>query len=44
MIAISKQTDNTYVLHYVKTIDNDTVQMSKFNLTAEDVAQYLGNN
>jgi len=33
-----------YALSYVIYVDHDVVQCVKHNLSAEDVAQYLGNN
>ena len=44
MVLVSQVGLDLYTLSYVKYIDNDVQQCIKYNLSAEDVAQFLGNN
>ena len=44
MIVVHQIGLDMYTLSYVKYVDHDVVQHIKYNLSAEDVAQYLGNN
>lgn len=44
MIVIVKVTFDLYTLSYVKYINNDVYQYIKYNLSTDDVAQFLGNN
>jgi len=44
MIAIDKVGLDLYNVSYVKYVDHDIIQLIKYNLSAEDVAQFLGNN
>ena len=44
MIVVHQVGLDMYTLSYVKYVDHDVVQHIKYNLSAEDVAQFLGNN
>ena len=44
MIVVLQVGLDMYTLSYVKYVDHDVVQHIKYNLSAEDVAQFLGNN
>lgn len=44
MIVVHQVGLDLYTVSYVKYIDHDVVQHIKYNLSAEDVAQILGNN
>jgi len=44
MIVVHQVGLDMYTLSYVKYVDHDVVQHIKYDLSAEDVAQYLGNN
>jgi hypothetical protein len=44
MIVVVKVTFDLYTLSYVKYIDNDVHQCIKYNLSTDDIAQFLGNN
>ena len=44
MIAIDKVGLDLYNVSYVKYVDHDIIQLIKYGLSAEDVAQFLGNN
>jgi len=43
MIVIDKVGLDLYNISYVKYLDHDIVQLIKYGLSAEDVAQMLGN-
>jgi len=44
MIVVLQVGLDLYTVSYVKYVDHDVQQCIKYNLSAEDVAQYLGNN
>ena len=44
MVVVHQVGLDLFTLSYVKYVDNDVVQHIKYNLSAEDVAQILGNN
>jgi hypothetical protein len=44
MIVIFKVMLDLYTLSYAKYSGNDIHQCIKYNLSADDVAQFLGNN
>jgi hypothetical protein len=44
MVVVHQVGLDLYTVSYVKYIDHDVVQHIKYNLSAEDVAQILGNN
>lgn len=44
MIVVHQVGLDNYTLSYVKYVDHDVHQYIKYNLSAEDVAQFLGNN
>ncbi len=44
MIVVHQVGLDMYILSYVKYVDHDVEQCIKYNLSAEDVAQFLGNN
>lgn len=44
MIVVHQVGLDLYTLSYVKYVDHDVQQYIKYNLSAEDVAQFLGNN
>ena len=44
MVVVHQVGLDMYTLSYVKYVDNDIEQYIKYNLSAEDVAQFLGNN
>jgi hypothetical protein len=43
MVVVNKIGFDLYNISYVKYVDHDVVQHIKYNLSAEDVAQILGN-
>ena len=44
MIVVNKVGLDLFNVSYVKYVDHDVIQLIKYNLSAEDVAQFLGNN
>ena len=44
MIVVLQVGLDLYTVSYVKYVDHDVEQCIKYNLSAEDVAQILGNN
>ena len=44
MVVVDKVGLDLYTLSYVKYTDHDVIQLIKYDLSAEDVAQFLGNN
>lgn len=44
MVVVHQVGLDLFTLSYVKYVDNDIEQYIKYNLSAEDVAQILGNN
>jgi hypothetical protein len=44
MIVVNKVGLDLFSVSYVRYIDNDIFQHIKYGLSAEDVAQFLGNN
>ena len=44
MVVVHQVGLDLYALSYVMYVDHDVVQCVKHNLSAEDVAQFLGNN
>ena len=43
MVVVDKVGLDLYTLSYVKYVDHDVQQYIKYDLSAEDVAQILGN-
>jgi len=43
MVVVNKVGLDLYNISYVKYVDHDVIQLIKHNLSAEDVAQLLGN-
>ena len=44
MVVVHQVGLDLYALSYVMYVDDDAVHYVKHNLSAEDVAQFLGNN
>ena len=44
MVVVDKVGLDLYTLSYVKYIDNEIQQYIKYDLSADDVAQFLGAN
>ena len=44
MIVIVKVMLDLYTVSYVKYVDNEIQQHIKYDLSADDIAQFLGNN
>ena len=44
MIVIVQVMLDLYTVSYVKYVDNEIQQYIKYDLSADDVAQFLGNN
>ena len=44
MVVVDKVGLDLYTLSYVKYTDHDIQQCIKYNLSSEDIAQFLGNN
>ena len=44
MIVVHQVGLDLYTVSYVKYVDHDVQQCIKYNLSSEDVAQFLGNN
>lgn len=44
MVVIHQVGLDLYTLSYVKYMDHDVQQCIKYNLSSEDIAQFLGNN
>ena len=44
MVVVVQVGLDLYTLSYVKYVDNEIQQYIKHNLSADDIAQFLGNN
>ena len=44
MIVIVQVMLDLYTVSYVKYVDNEIQQYIKYDLSADDIAQFLGNN
>ncbi len=44
MIVVNKVGLDLFNISYVKYTDHDVIQLIKYDLSAEDVSQFLGNN
>ena len=44
MIVVNKIGLDLFNVSYVKYTDHDVIQLIKYDLSAEDVSQFLGNN